>query len=87
MNNRTKGERRYYIGFCMRTLLVVVMVVGAYLAGHRTGFHTGYSKAAAEYGGESFYGSYDVSDLVIPLKDGREERTPVPSESISDLNP
>ena len=77
------AERRHYIGFCMRTLLVAVTVVAAYLAGHRTGFYTGYSKAAAEYAGESFYGSYDVSDLVVPLPDEREERT---IESVSGLN-
>ena len=82
-NDETAPARRHHIRFCMRTLFVVVTVIGAYLAGHRTGFYTGYSKAAAEYGGESFYGSYDVSDLVVPLPKEREK----PSESISDLNP
>jgi len=38
------------------------------LGGHRAGFHAGYSKAALEYGDES-YGSYDVSDLVFPLSE------------------
>ncbi len=53
----------------MRTLFVVITCVAAYLAGHRTGFHAGYTKAAADYGDEGFHGSYDVSDLVIPLQD------------------
>ena len=66
-NDKTAPRRRHLISFGLRTLFVVVTCVAAYFAGHRTGFHAGYTKASEEYGVEGLYGYYDVSDFVIPL--------------------
>jgi len=68
-DNKTDSRRRHVFSFAVRTLLAVVACVAAYLAGHRVGFHAGYTKASAEYGDEGIHGYYDVSDLVIPLSD------------------
>lgn len=65
--DKTAPRRHPFINFGLRALFVVVTCVGAYFAGHRTGFHAGYAKASEEYGVEGFYGPYDVSDFVIPL--------------------
>ena len=69
MDATTNLGRRSYLRFSLRALLVVVVCIASYLAGHRNGFNAGYNKAADEYGDDAPLGSYDVSDLVTPLTD------------------
>jgi hypothetical protein len=65
MHNGKKPGRRRLLRFSLRTLLVVVTCVAAFLAGHRTGFDAGYREAEEHYGVDDW--PLDVSDCVIPL--------------------
>ena len=58
-------ERRSF-RFALRFLLTVTTCTVIYLAGHRIGFESGYRKASNEYGDDA-HGTYDVSDLVLPV--------------------
>ena len=59
-------ERMKPLRFSLRALLILIALIAVYIAAHRIGFRKGYSKAAIERGDDQL-GSYNVSDLVLPL--------------------
>jgi hypothetical protein len=53
------------------TFVLVALLIAAYFVGRRTGFADGYRTAEEHWGVANQLGTWDASDLVIPLRDAK----------------